>query len=205
NVIYRHAVGFFFQAEDGIRDFHVTGVQTCALPILADDMGLGKTLQAIAFILSELPIIREKGLPVLVVCPSSLTYNWRSELEKFTPELQAIIVDGNNTERSKRMKEALSANVVITSYPLLRSDIHWYEKQSFHTVFFDEAQAFKNPFTQTAKAVKKVQADFRFALTGTPVENSLEELWSIFYVVFPELFLGLKEYNNLTRKQIARR
>ncbi|MFC5465947.1 SNF2 helicase associated domain-containing protein [Lederbergia graminis] len=173
--------------------------------VLADDMGLGKTLQAIAFILSELPIIREKGLPVLVVCPSSLTYNWRSELEKFTPELQAVIVDGNKTERLKRMKEALSADVVITSYPLLRSDIHWYEKQSFHTVFFDEAQAFKNPFTQTAKAVKKVQADFRFALTGTPVENSLEELWSIFYVVFPELFLGLKEYNNLTRKQIARR
>src|SRR5690606_26142694 len=73
--------------------------------VLADDMGLGKTLQAIAFILSELPIIREKGLPVLVVCPSSLTYNWRSELEKFTPELQAVIVDGNKAERSKRMKE----------------------------------------------------------------------------------------------------
>ena len=96
-------------------------------------------------------------------------------------------------------------DVVITSYSLLRRDIKWYEKQSFHTAFFDEAQSFKNPITQTAKAVKKIQADYRFALTGTPVENSLEELWSIFHVVFPELFLGLKEYSNLSRKTIARR
>ena len=77
--------------------------------------------------------------------------------------------------------------------------------KSFHTVFFDEAQAFKNPVTQTAKAVKKIQADHRFALTGTPMENSLEELWSIFHVVFPELFQGFKEYSNLSRKTIARR
>ena len=79
------------------------------------------------------------------------------------------------------------------------------KNKSFHTVFFDEAQDFKNPITQTAKAVKKIQADYRFALTGTPVENSLEELWSIFHVVFPELFQGLKEYSNLSRKTIARR
>ena len=96
-------------------------------------------------------------------------------------------------------------DAMITSYPLLLRDIKWYEKQSFHTVFFDEAQAFKNPMTQTAKAVKKLQANYRFALTGTPVENSLEELWSIFHVVFPELFRGFTEYNNLTRKKIARR
>ena len=81
----------------------------------------------------------------------------------------------------------------------------WYEKQFFHTVYFDEAQAFKNPVTQTAKAARKIQADNRFALTGTPIENSLEELWSIFRVVFPELFQGLKEYSNLPRKTIARR
>ena len=95
--------------------------------------------------------------------------------------------------------------MIITSYPLLRREISWFEKQSFHTVFFDEAQAFKNPMTQTARAVKKMQAAHRFALTGTPVENSQEELWSIFHVVFPELFLGLKEYSKLSRKQIARR
>lgn len=173
--------------------------------VLADDMGLGKTLQSIAYIMSELPAIRENKQPALIVCPSSLTYNWLSELRKFTPELQAVVVDGSKTERAHGQKKAMDLDVVITSYPLLRSDIQWFEKQTFHTVFFDEAQAFKNPTTQTAKTVKKIQANQRFALTGTPVENSLEELWSIFHVVFPELFQGFKEYSNLTRKQIARR
>ena len=173
--------------------------------ILADDMGLGKTLQSITFILSELPNLRKSEHPILIVCPSSLTYNWLSEMMKFAPEVVAIVVDGNKAERSKLQKDAIKVDVVITSYSLLRRDIKWYEKQSFHTVFFDEAQYFKNPITQTAKAVKKIQADYRFALTGTPVENSLEELWSIFHVVFPELFLGLKEYSNLSRKTIARR
>ena len=173
--------------------------------ILADDMGLGKTLQSITFILSELPDIREKKQPVLIVCPSSLTYNWLSEIMKFAPDIQAVVVDGNKTERANLLKDVTDIDVLITSYPLLRRDIKWYEKQSFHTVFFDEAQAFKNPMTQTARAVKKIQANHRFALTGTPVENSLEELWSIFHVVFPELFRGLKEYSKLSRKNIARR
>ncbi|QGH32913.1 helicase SNF [Gracilibacillus salitolerans] len=173
--------------------------------ILADDMGLGKSLQSIAFILSELPIIRKKKLPALIVCPSSLMYNWRSEIKKFASDIQVAIIDGNKTKRVKMQKKTLELDVVITSYPLLRMDIDWYKKQTFHTVFFDEAQAFKNPVTQTAQAVKKLQADNRFALTGTPVENNQEELWSIFHVVFPELFQGLKEYSNLTRKQIARR
>lgn len=173
--------------------------------VLADDMGLGKTLQSIAFILSELPSIRKRKLSVLIVCPSSLTYNWFSEINKFTPNIQAVIVDGDKKERSILQKDAIDMDVIITSYPLLRRDIQWYEQQSFHTVFFDEAQAFKNPITQTAKAVKKIKADYRFALTGTPVENSLEELWSIFHVVFPELFLGLKEFSTLSRKKIARR
>lgn len=173
--------------------------------ILADDMGLGKTLQSITFILSELADIRIKKLPVLIVCPSSLTYNWLSEIMKFTPDVQAVVVDGNKAERSKIQKDISEIDVVITSYPLVRKDIRWYEKQAFHTVFFDEAQAFKNPVTQTARAVKRIQANYRFALTGTPVENSPEELWSIFHIVFPELFSGLKEYSNLSRKTIARR
>ena len=116
-----------------------------------------------------------------------------------------MIVDGKQKDRSELLKDLSEVDVVITSYMLLRRDIHLYEKLSFHTVFFDEAQAFKNPVTQTAKAVSKIQAEHRFALTGTPVENSIEELWSIFRVVFPELFQGLKEYSNLTRKTIARR
>ncbi|WP_066070489.1 DEAD/DEAH box helicase [Neobacillus soli] len=173
--------------------------------ILADDMGLGKTIQSIAFIVSVLPDIRKNNQPALVVCPSSVTYNWLSELRKFAPNLQAVVIDGTKAERTMLLNEGLGTDVMIISYPLLRREITWFAKQSFHTVFFDEAQAFKNPLTQTARAVKKLQAAHRFALTGTPVENSTEELWSIFHVVFPELFLGLKEYSKLTRKNIARR
>jgi SNF2 family DNA or RNA helicase len=195
-----------------LRDYQVHGykwMKTLASNnfggILADDMGLGKTLQAITFIVSVIEEVRAKKQPVLVVCPSSLTYNWLSEFVNFAPELQAIVIDGTQKERFVLQKEMNDIDVVITSYPLLRKDLSWYEKQSFHTVFFDEAQAFKNPLTQTAKAVKKIQANHRFALTGTPVENSLEELWSIFYVVFPELFQGLREYSHLSRATISRR
>ncbi|WP_026591707.1 DEAD/DEAH box helicase [Bacillus sp. UNC437CL72CviS29] len=172
--------------------------------ILADDMGLGKTLQSITFITSILPEIREKKLPVLVVSPSSLVYNWLSELEKFTPDIRAVIVDGNQTERRKILKDITKYDVIITSYPLLRRDIRLYA-QPFHTLFLDEAQAFKNHTTQTAKAVKTIQAEYRFGLTGTPVENSLEELWSIFNVVFPELLPGKKEFGDLKRENIAKR
>ena len=173
--------------------------------VLADDMGLGKTLQSITFIVSELIDIRELKLPVLIVCPSSLTYNWLHEINTFAPELDAIIIDGKKVEREKLLQGVNELDVIITSYPLLRRDSKWYEQQSFHTVFFDEAQNFKNPYTQTARTVKKIKAKNRFGLTGTPVENSLEELWSIYHVVFPQLFQGLEEYSHLTRKAIARR
>ncbi|MEY8346844.1 DEAD/DEAH box helicase [Bacillus cereus] len=172
--------------------------------ILADDMGLGKTLQSIAFIASVLPEIREKQLPALVVSPSSLVYNWLNEIKKFSPHIRAIIVDGNQTERGKILKDTTKYDVIITSYPLLRRDVRQYA-QPFHTVFLDEAQAFKNHTTQTAKAVKTIQAKYRFGLTGTPVENSLEELWSIFHVVFPELLPGRKEFGDLRRENIAKR
>jgi SNF2 family DNA or RNA helicase len=195
-----------------LRDYQIKGykwLKTLASygfgGILADDMGLGKTLQSITFIVSELMAIREKKQPVLIVCPSSLTYNWLNELMKFSPEVQAIVVDGSKEERLKVFKEIDVMDVIITSYPLLRRDLKWFEKQDFHTVFFDEAQAFKNPLTQTARAVKRIKANHRFALTGTPVENSVEELWSIFHVVFPELFLGLKEFSHLTTAKVARR
>lgn len=200
------------QVKSILREYQVRGFQWMKTlanfqfgGILADDMGLGKTLQSITFILSELSEVRKEKLPVLIVCPSSLTYNWLSEIFKFAPEIQTVVLDGNKKERHKLQQSLQGMDVLITSYPLLRSDIHWYEKQTFHTVFFDEAQSFKNPVTHTARAVKKIQANHRFALTGTPIENSLEELWSIFNVVFPELFHGFKEYSNLTRKTIARR
>lgn len=180
--------------------------------ILADDMGLGKTLQSITYIASELADGRDRNLPFLIVCPSSLVYNWLGEFLKFTPEIEAVIIDGNRTKRTRLLTDMSGVDpdmsgidVVITSYMLLRRDIHLYEKNHFHTVFFDEAQAFKNPLTQTAKAVMNIQAEHRFALTGTPIENATEELWSIFRVVFPELFHGLKQYSQLTSKAIARR
>ncbi|MGX5702870.1 SNF2 helicase associated domain-containing protein [Bacillus cereus] len=172
--------------------------------ILADDMGLGKTLQSIAFIDSVLTEIREKKLPILVVSPSSLVYNWFSELKKFAPHIRAVIADGNQAERREILKDITEFDVVITSYPLLRRDIRLYARP-FHTLFLDEAQAFKNPTTQTARAVKTIQAEYRFGLTGTPVENSLEELWSIFHVVFPELLPGRKEFGDLRREDIAKR
>ncbi|HDX9685338.1 TPA: DEAD/DEAH box helicase [Bacillus thuringiensis] len=172
--------------------------------ILADDMGLGKTLQSIVFIDSVLTEIREKKLPILVVSPSSLVYNWFSELKKFAPHIRAVIADGNQAERRKILKDITEFDVVITSYPLLRRDIRLYARP-FHTLFLDEAQAFKNPTTQTARAVKTIQAEYRFGLTGTPVENSLEELWSIFHVVFPELLPGRKEFGDLRREDIAKR
>ncbi|WP_144510449.1 DEAD/DEAH box helicase [Bacillus sp. FJAT-22090] len=173
--------------------------------ILADDMGLGKTLQSIAFIDSVLPDVRERNLPVLIVSPASLIYNWKNEMEKFTPHINAQIIDGNKADRSLLWKTNSGADVLITSYPSLRMDTDLYRNQSFHTLFLDEAQAFKNPMTKTAKSVKMIQAEYRFALTGTPIENSLDELWSIFYVVFPGLLPDRRAFSELRRENIAKR
>ncbi|UUZ81992.1 DEAD/DEAH box helicase family protein [Paenibacillus sp. P26] len=173
--------------------------------ILADDMGLGKTVQSIAFLVSELAEIRDREQPALIVCPASVVYNWRNELRKFAPELQTVIPDGSKAERSRLLKEASRADVIITSYPSLRRDLELYAGLAFHTLILDEAQAFKNYATQTAQAVKQIQARYRFALTGTPVENKLEELWSIFDVVFPGLFPGRKAFNELSRETVAKR
>ena len=173
--------------------------------ILADDMGLGKTLQSIAYMVSVLPELRKHKMPILVVTPSSLTYNWLNELTKFAPEIEAVIIDGDQAERRQLLREATKVDVIITSYPLLRSDLTEYSRRTFHSLFLDEAQTFKNPTTQTAKAVKKLKADYIFALTGTPVENSLEELWSLFDVVFPNYLPNLEDFLHLPRKKIAKR
>jgi len=173
--------------------------------ILADDMGLGKTLQSIAFIVSVMPDIRKRKQPAIIVSPASLMYHWHHELGTFAPELRAVVVDGSKPERTAALKKAAEADVVITSYPLLRRDIELYANHSFHTLFLDEAQAFKNYTTQTAQVVKALQAQFRFALTGTPIENALEELWSIFDAVFPELFQSRQAFSDLPRDTIAAR
>lgn len=197
-----------------LRDYQEAGFRWLKLlarykfgGILADDMGLGKTLQSIAFVVSVLPDIRKQQQPVLVVAPSSLVYNWLNELTKFAPGVKAGIIDGNKTQRASliRKTQELELDVVITSYPSLRMDQVLYRNQHFHTVFLDEAQAFKNPATQTAKAVREIQADHRFALTGTPIENSLDELWSIFNVVFPELLPNRRLFSEMRRDSIKKR
>ncbi|MBP1155080.1 MULTISPECIES: DEAD/DEAH box helicase [unclassified Paenibacillus] len=173
--------------------------------ILADEMGLGKTIQSIAFLVSVLPEIRGVGVPAMIVSPSSLMYNWNNELKKFAPEIRVVIADGSREERGGALHDVSQVDVIITSYPLLRRDFAHYAALSFHTLILDEAQAFKNHNTQTAQAVKALRARHRFALTGTPVENSLEELRSIFDVVLPGLFPGRRAFGELTREAVAKR
>ncbi|SDL84374.1 DEAD/DEAH box helicase [Sediminibacillus halophilus] len=199
--------------ERVLREYQIRGFQwlkTLAFygfgGILADDMGLGKTVQAITYLLSEQERIRKHQQPALIVCPSSVTHNWLHELKKFAPDMNAMVIEGEKQTRKKIIEQACQQDILIVSYPILRRDIAELEKAAvFHTVFYDEAQAFKNPVTQTARAAKRVQSTHRFALTGTPVENTSEELWSIFHVVFPSLFQGLRTYSFLSKEAVAKR
>lgn len=166
--------------------------------ILADEMGLGKTLQTIAFIESE--VIENKGhrKPCLVVAPSSLVYNWKSEIEKFAPSLKTLVVSGSKDEREEKRRAIEEADVVITSYPLIRRDIEEYKEIKFRYCILDEAQQIKNPSSINAQSVKEIKAQGYFALTGTPIENTLTELWSIFDFLMPGYLLShgkfLKKY-----------
>ena len=151
--------------------------------ILADDMGLGKTLQMIAVLLAAKKE-GKKGIS-LIVCPSSLVYNWGAEFEKFAPELKVSIVTGNQEERQTRIDEWQESDVLVTSYDLLKRDIALYEDMEFLYEIIDEAQYIKNHTTAAAKAVKVIHSQVRYALTGTPIENRLSELWSIFDYLMP--------------------
>lgn len=158
--------------------------------ILADDMGLGKTLQSIVYIASGLENTSiQRNEPIkkhyLIVCPTSLTYNWLDEIENFAPFLKAAVVSGAPAQRQEAIEAYENYDILITSYPLIRRDIAFYEKIEFHTVFIDEAQFIKNDSSLNAKSVKKLKAVHHFALTGTPIENSLSELWSIFDFIMP--------------------
>lgn len=150
--------------------------------ILADDMGLGKTLQVIALVASD---YHEDRLPSLVIAPTSLVYNWQEEIAKFAPDLPTVVIGGNKEERLRLLAKAPEAAFLITSYPLIRRDIEDMESISFKYCFIDEAQHIKNPETINAKAAKRVKARRYFAVTGTPIENSLTELWSIFDFIMP--------------------
>ena len=151
--------------------------------ILADDMGLGKTLQMISVILSA----KEKGInnTSLVVCPASLVYNWTEEFEKFAPQLKVQAVAGKAEERREMLLETGDADVLVTSYDILKRDIDQYQEKEFLYEIIDEAQYIKNQTTAAAKAVKLIRSKSRFALTGTPIENRLSELWSIFDYLMP--------------------
>ena len=151
--------------------------------ILADDMGLGKTVQVLSYLLA----MKEGGqaLPSLIVCPASLVLNWQEECKKFTPQLTCITVDGDAARRAELAKQWADADLVVTSYDLLRRDEELYKEQQFYACILDEAQAIKNHTTQKYKAVCGVNSKVRFALTGTPVENRLGELWSIFSFLMP--------------------
>ncbi len=180
-----------------LRSYQVTGFNWLSTlsayhfgGILADDMGLGKTLQVMAFLLAQKERAQQAGenmAPSLVVAPTSLVYNWFAEIQRFTPGLQAVVVAGTKKERSEGLEQAFAvhADVILTTYNMLKRDIGSYEARVFHYVFLDEAQHIKNPETQNARAVKKLHADGWFALTGTPIENTLTELWSIFDFLMP--------------------
>lgn len=169
--------------------------------ILADDMGLGKTLQVITFILTE----KEKEpSPSLVIAPTSLVYNWQEEVKKFAPELKAVVISGSQKERQEQLQQISQADLVITSYPLIRRDIEFYQDFDFSYCFLDEAQQIKNPQTVNAKAVKQIKAKGYFALTGTPMENSLTELWSIFDFLMPGYLLSHNKFQKKYEKPIVK-
>ena len=151
--------------------------------ILADDMGIGKTLQVITLLEDEK--LHDPQAISLVVCPSSLILNWQSEIAKFSDALTSILITGNMEERKALIYKAKDYDVVITSYDYLKRDIEHYENFHFTYQIIDEAQYIKNHNTKNAVSVKQIQAAHRFALTGTPIENSLAELWSIFDFLMP--------------------
>ncbi|MGN0793209.1 MAG: SNF2-related protein [Aristaeellaceae bacterium] len=167
--------------------------------VLADDMGLGKTVQVIALLLAT----REAGQTSLVVAPTTLTYNWLSELERFAPDLSVMVLSGSAAQRAsqiRHVKEVRDVDVLITSYPLIRQDIEQLTDIEFRFAILDEAQHIKNAGSKGAIAVRQLNARTRFALTGTPLENGVGELWSIFNFVLPGYLLSysafMRRYQN---------
>lgn len=189
--------------KDVLRPYQKQGVSWLAFlrengfgGILADEMGLGKTLQTLALIEGCVPRVDAgsssglRGSGVLVVCPSSLVFNWVAEARKFVPHRKVLAIEGSR--RGKLLDALQEADIVVTSYALMRRDEEHYRGHHFDTVVLDEAQHIKNRQTQNAKSVKRIRADHRLVLTGTPVENSVQDLWSIFDFLMPG-YLGSAE------------
>lgn len=155
---------------------------------LADDMGLGKTLQAIAVLTLVYPKVKK---PSLIVMPRSLLFNWQNELERFAPQLSVYTYYGGQRD----MKEALKCQLILTTYAIVRNDVELYSKQAFHYVILDESQNIKNMEAQITQAVLLLNAKHRLALSGTPIENNLTELYSLFRFLNPAMFGSLDEFN----------
>ena len=173
-----------------LRHMHLNG-------ILADDMGLGKTLQAITAV-TQYQNKHPNSLSI-IVCPTSLVHNWKEEFSKFNPELKVLPLDGTPIQRKKLLTDIKNYDVLITSYSLLQKDVEIYKTISFGYVILDEAQHIKNRSTRNAKSVKMMKAKHRLILTGTPIENSLDELWSLFDFLMPGL---LSSYERFVEKYI---
>jgi superfamily II DNA or RNA helicase len=165
--------------------------------ILADEMGLGKTVQTLAFLRAH-----QADGPALVVCPTSLVTNWENEARKFTPELQTLVLEG--ADRAARFKSIAGVDIVITSYALLRRDIDALREINFSTAVLDEAQHIKNPETQNAQAAYALRANHRFVLTGTPMENSVRDLWSIMNFALPGYLGDRRDFRERYELPIAR-
>ena len=168
--------------------------------ILADEMGLGKTLQVLA-LLKNLADAGET-MPNLVVCPTTLVWNWQAEVKKFAPDLKIIIPQG--AQRREQIESIKDGHLVITSYALLRRDAHLYEKLSFNYIVLDEAQNIKNRNTLNARMSKKIKSRHRLVMTGTPMENSIADLWSIFDFLMPGFLGGYERFRNRYELPILR-
>lgn len=184
-----------------LRDYQLTGVKwlynlakTGFGGILADEMGLGKTIQVIYYIKQML-----KDSPTskfLIVVPTSLAYNWEHEFDSFASQIKKAICIGSKEKRKHILKDLNKINVIITTYGLLREDEEIYENLNFNTMIIDEAQNIKNNHAGITKVVKSIKAETKFALTGTPLENSILELWSIFDFIMPGYLANLTKFQS---------
>ena len=177
-----------------LREYGLSG-------ILADDMGLGKTLQSLAWIAYE----KEQGRarkPILVVAPTSLMYNWQEEAKKFTPDLKILLLHGH--DRKERFENIQESDVILTTYPLLARDQETLLSHDYYALILDEAQNIKNPRAKATQILHQMKAEHRLCLTGTPMENHLGELWSLFHFLQPGLLSTSKEFNQFYRKEIEK-
>ena len=195
--------------HDILRPYQKTGFQWLKTlesggfgGILADEMGLGKTLQVITYLTTACQQIT--GHPNLVICPTSLLMNWMDELTRFAPELQAAAILGTADQRKQIRDNARAADVWVTSYELLRQDIAQYTELKFYCCILDEAQYIKNQSTQISKAVKKLNCQQRYALTGTPIENRLSELWNLFDFLMPGYLFSHRSFIEKLEKPVMK-